>query len=240
VAVPTTYSGTEASGCFYVSERQEKRREAGPGVRPDMVISDPGLTLTLPWKATGGTGMTALAHCMEALCSRTRTSLSDSVATSAARSIVQVLPVVTASPKRVREREEMLGAAFAAGVASDVAGRGLHHALCTGLGGRTGVAHGVASAILLPLVLRSSPKRPNEGPALFARAIGRDDPAQAADALADLIAQLRLPRKLREVGVFEQDLEAVASWVGERSHEARNDPDAFSVDDALAILRTAW
>jgi alcohol dehydrogenase class IV len=240
VAVPTTYSGVEASGCLFVSEKQEKRGVAGPGVRPDLVLADPALTLTLPWKGTGGTGLVALAHCLEALCSPSRTEWSDSLARQAARSVFSLLPVVSSTPKRVGERGEMLGAAYVAGAVSDVAGRGVHHALCTGLGGRTGVAHGAAGAILLPHVLRFLLERGSAGLAGFTESIGLDDQADAANAASDLVRDLRLPRKLREVGVFEQDLEPVASWAGQRSHEVGHDHQAFSDSDALAILRAAW
>jgi maleylacetate reductase len=240
VAVPTTYSGVEASGCMYLSEQQEKRRAAGPGVRPDLVLADPALTLTLPWKGDGGTGMVALAHCLEALCSPSRTEWSDPLARQAARSLFRLLPVVSSTPKRVGKRGEMLGAAYVAGAVSDVAGRGVHHALCTGLGGRTGVAHGTAGAILLPHVLRFLLERENAGLAGFTESIGLDDRADGASAISDLVRDLRLPRKLREVGVFEQDLEPVALWAGQRSYEVQHDPQAFLESDALAILRAAW
>jgi maleylacetate reductase len=240
LAVPTTYSGAEATRCFFVSERQEKRRLAGPGVRPDVVIADPSLTLTLPWKPTAATAMEALAHCVEGLCSRARTEWTDSLSIGAARSIVRLVAVVSRSPTRVQERSDMLGAAYAAGVVSDVAGTGLHHALCTGLGARTGIGHGLAGAILLPHVMRFERERVGHGLGLFAEALAVGDPAQAADAVEALVAGLGLPQKLREVGVFEEDMEPVAVWVAERSPEAGEASNSPSVTDALAVLRAAW
>jgi maleylacetate reductase len=240
LAVPTTYSGAEATGWFYVSEREEKRRRGGPRARPDMVVADPSLTLTLPWKPTAGTGMTALAHAAEGLCSPSRTEWSDGLATRAARSIFRLLPIVSRSPKRVRERAEMLAAAYASGVVSDVAGTSLHHALCTGLGARTGTQHGLASAVLLPPVMRFNLEAAEEGLARFAQAIGAGGPAEGAAAVEALGAELGLPRRLREIGVFEQDLEPVAAWAAERSPEARNNPRPVSATDALAVLREAW
>jgi alcohol dehydrogenase class IV len=183
--------------------------------------------------------MVALAHCLEALCSPSRTAWSDSLAQRATRSIARLLSLVSSTPTRVGERGEMLAAAYAAGVVSDVAGRGVHHALCTGLGGRAGVPHGLAGAILLPNVARFLLARGDAGLAGFAEATGSNDPAGAAEAMAELVGALRLPRKLREVGVFEEDLEPVASWAAGRSHEAQ-DPRAFSESDALKILRAAW
>lgn len=240
VAVPTTYSGAEATACFFVSEGQEKRQRGSRGVRPDLVIADPSLTLTLPWKPSGGTGMTALAHCFEALRSSARTQWTDSLATRAARSVFQLLPVVSKSPKRVRERTDMLAAAYASGIVSDVAGTGLQGGLCTGLGARTGVAHGLAGAILLPHVIRFGLGFDEEGLARFAEAIGAGGAAEGAEAVAARAADLGLPGRLREVGVFEQDLELVAEWVAERSPEARQNARPVSASDAMAILRAAW
>jgi alcohol dehydrogenase class IV len=239
VAVQTTYSGAEASGCFFVSERQESRRLAGTGIRPDVVVGDPSLTLTLPWKPTGGTGMTALANCVEGLTSHARTERTDSLAVRAARSIAGLLPIVSKSPDRVRERGEMMGAAYVAGMVSDLVGKALHQTVCIGLGARTGAPHGVAGAILLPYVMRLNLEAEEEGLARFAEAVGARDPAGAADAMEAMAARLGLPPRLREVGVFEQDLESVAAWTADRP-EMRQGPRHVSVDHVLAILRAAW
>jgi maleylacetate reductase len=239
VAVPTTYSGAEASGCFFVSERQEKRRLAGPGTRPDVVVGDPSLTLTLPWKPTGGTGMTALANCVEGLTSRARTERTDSLAIEAARSLAELVPVVSKNPMQVRERGDVTGAAYAAGVVSDLVGKALHQTLCIGLGARTGAPHGVAGAILLPHVMRFHLEAAEAGLARFAEAVGAPDPAGAADAMETMVARLGLPQRLREVGVFEEDLNPIAVWTADR-HETRQGPRPVSVEDVLAILRAAW
>jgi maleylacetate reductase len=240
LAVPTTYSGAEATGRFYVGERREKRRLTASGIRPDVVVADPSLTLTLPWKPSAGTGMTALAHCLEGLCSRSRTERSDSLAARAAGSLFRLLPVVSTRPMSIRDRADMQAAAYVGGVVSELAGGGLHQALCTGLGGRAGVAHGLSSAILLPHVMRLDPPMSTEGLERFAHALGLGDQGEAADALETLVGELGLPRRLREVGVFEEDLEPVAIWVAERSPDSRQDPRSVSVTDALGILQAAW
>jgi alcohol dehydrogenase class IV len=73
-----------------------------------------------------------------------------------------------------------------------------------------------------------------------AEALGAAGPAEAADAIEALAADLGLPRKLREVGVFEQDLESVAASTEERSPEALHGPKHVSVTETLGILRAAW
>jgi alcohol dehydrogenase class IV len=239
-AIPTTYSGAETTRRFWVAEGQEKRARGGPGIRPDLVVADPSLTLALPWKPTAGTGLTALAHCVEGIYSPPHTEWTDSVATRAARSIFRLLPVVSKGPMRVRERADLLAAAYAAGVVSDVAGVSLHQALCNGLGARTGIPHSLANAILLPHVMRFNLEAAQDGLALVAEALGTAGPAEAADAIQALSADLGLPQKLREAGVFGQDLEFVAAWTAERSPEAPHSPKPASATEMLAVLQAAW
>jgi len=240
LAVPTTYSGAEATGSFFVSQGQEKRRLRGAGVRPDLVVADPSMTLTLPWKPTAGTGLAAIAHCVEGLCSPSREDWTDSMAIRAAGTLFRLLPAVSASPMRVRERADVLAAAYVSGVVSDVAGTALHGALCNGLGARTGIPHGVAAAILLPHVMRFNLDAAHQGLARFAEAIVARGPAEGADAVEAMTADLGLPRQLREAGVFEEDLEPVAAWAAEESPEVADNPRPVTTEDALGILRAAW
>jgi alcohol dehydrogenase class IV len=132
-----------------------------------------------------------------------------------------------------------MGAGYAAGVVSDLVGKALHQTLCLGIGGRTGAPHGVAGAILLPHVMRFNLEAAEEALARFAEAVGERDPAGAADAMDAMAARLGLPQRLREVGVFDQDLEAIAAWTAGRP-ETRQSPRPVSADDLLAILRAAW
>jgi maleylacetate reductase len=240
VALPTTYSGAEATGFFFLSQGQEKRRLEGPGIRPDVVVADPTMTLTLPWKPTASTGFTAIAHCVEGLCSPSRRDWTDSIAAAAAGTLFRLLPVVSSTPKLVKERSEILAAAYVSGVVSDVAGAALHGALCNGLGGRTGIPHGVAAAILLPHVMLFNLDAAPGGLTRFARAIAVAGPAEGVEAVQALVVDLGLPRQLREAGVFEQDLEPVAAWAAERCPDVANNPRPVSAEDAFGILQAAW
>jgi alcohol dehydrogenase class IV len=198
------------------------------------------MTLTLPWKPTASTGFIALGHCVEGLCSPSRRDWTDSIAADAAGTLVRLLPAVSSNPKLVKERSDILAAAYVSGVVSDVAGAALHGALCNGLGGRTGIPHGVAAAILLPHVMRFNLDAAPEALTRFARAIAVAGPAEGVDAVEALVVDVGLPRQLREAGVFEQDLEPVAAWAAERSPDVANNPRPVSAEDALGILQAAW
>jgi len=211
VAVPTTYSGAVATSRFWVSEGQEPTEAAGRP--PDAVVLDPGLTTRLPWKPTAATGAAALAHCWEAI---TSDDPSAPWAPDALRALLRSLPAAVERPGDAAARGDLLAASYAAGLARERMPSGLHDLLCHALGARAGVPYGVANAVLLPHSMRAF------GPA----------GVPELDDVAALIRDLRLPVRLREVGVFEEDLAAVASWSAGRSRRPQ--------EDAEVLLRAAW
>ncbi len=242
LAIPTTYSGAEATVRFGITyrEEEEKRGGGGPGVLPQTVVADPALTVALGARATGATGMNAIAHCVEALYSPTRTAVTDALATHASGPLFEWLPVAVERPDDLEARERLLAASYLAGSVLNQAGMGLHHGICHALGGRLGVPHGEANAIVLPHAMRFNLGATREGQGAFARAIGADGPEAAADAVARLVGRLGLPARLREVGVLEGDLEPVAGWCAERSPAVRNNPRPAGASEVLEVLRAAW
>ena len=240
VAVPTTYSGAEATHGFGMSEEGSKRGRAAPFTRPDAVVADPVLTLDLPAGPTAATGMNALAHCVEALYSPTRTDATDSLGERAAGELFRKLPLAVREPSDLEVRTALLAAAYAAGAVLDRAGMGVHHGLCQVLGGRTGIAHGVANAIVLPYAMRFNLDATRDGQERFARAIGASSPEQAAGMVERLVLDLGLPGRLRDAGVPREALAEVARTAAETNPNVARNPKPVSTDDALAILEAAW
>ena len=114
---------------------------------------------------------------------------------------------------------------------------GVHHGLSQLVGGRAGIAHGLANAVLLAHAIRfNAATVPGEVERIGA-ALGDDD--DAAGAVDRLRAQIGLPGRLSEAGVDEADLEAVARLSQSNGNVARN-PRPVSEADALAILQAAW
>lgn len=242
LAIPTTYSGSEASVRFGVTDRarEEKRGAGGPGVLPGCVVADPTLTLGLGAKETASTGMNALAHCAEALYSTTRSAITDAIAAHAAGLLVRWLPVATERGDHLEARNELLAASYLAGSVLNQAGMGVHHGICHGLGGRLGVPHGLANAVVLPHAMRFNLDVAREGQEALARAIGAVSAEQAIERIEGLASSAGLPRRLREVGVMEEDLEPLAEWAAERSPAVRGNPKPVAAPDVLGILRAAW
>jgi alcohol dehydrogenase class IV len=252
VAVPATYAGSEMTPVYGVTHHSDgvarKVTVADPKVTPRLVIYDPLLTLDLPSHVTAGTGINAVAHCVEALYSMTRNPLSTAAALGGLRAIARALPRCYAAGDDVEARTEMLMGAFLAGTALSNVAMGLHHGICHVLGGTAGVAHGDANSIMLPHVMRfnlaaTAPQIAQAAVSMGISTIGQsdDDASLAAiQQIADWIAQMHLPQRLRDVGVREADLPELAQ-LAFASRTVQNNPlplrDAAQIE---ALLREAW
>ncbi len=239
VAVPTTYSGAELTSHFGITDLASKRKSGGggPTIAPLAVVYDPVLTLDLPVRVSAETGMNALAHGVEAAYSPTRTPEAEVLALACIREAATTLPLVVDDPFDIDARTKMLRAAMLGGRAAQNAAPGVHHGLVQLLGGRTGMAHGLANAVLLAHTLRYNlPTIPDEA-ARIGDALGDpDDPAGAIDRLRE---RLSLPGSLADCGVTIDDLDAVARMSGGSPGVSAN-PRPVTEDDAREILAAAY
>jgi maleylacetate reductase len=239
VSIPTTYSGAELTPFFGMTDpaTRQKQGAGGPTSAPVVAVYDPLLTVSTPARVSAETGMNALAHCVEAAWSPFRTPEAEAIALAGAAAIRQALPDVVADPADLDARTAMLEGACLAGRCLLNAGMGVHHGLSQLVGGRTGIPHGLANAILLAHCVRFNGEVAAEAVARIGAALG--DPDDAAGAVDRLRAGLRLPGRLSEVGVDEADLGAVAR-LSQSNHNVARNPRAVSEADALGILQAAW
>lgn len=239
VSIPTTYSGAELTPFFGMTDpaTRQKQGAGGPTSAPVIAVYDPLLTLSTPARVSAETGMNALAHCVEAAWSPFRTPEAEAIALAGAATIHRVLPLVVADPEDLDARVAMLEGACLAGRCLLNASMGVHHGLAQLVGGRTGISHGLANAVLLAHSVRFNAETDPDEVARIGAALGcGDDAAGAVDALR---SELGLPGSLREAGVTEDDLAAVAR-LSQGNHNVRRNPRPVSEDDALAILQAAW
>lgn len=240
LTVPTTYSGAELTPFFGVTD-EEARRKSGAGaptIAPAAVIYDPEATLDLPPRASAETGMNALAHCVEVAWSPTRTVEAEALALAGAAQIHRWLPRVVEHPDDIEARTAMLGAALLAGRCLQNASMGVHHGLAQLIGGRTGIAHGLANAVILAHAVRFNADAVPDAMGRLAAAFGRND-GDAARAIDDLRARVGLPARLSQCGVSGEDIETVARLSTSNATIAKN-PKSVSEDDARAILSAAY
>lgn len=239
LSIPTTYSGAELTPFFGMTDptTRQKRGAGGPTSAPVAVLYDPLLTTSTPARVSAETGMNALAHCVEAAWSPERTPEAEAIALAGATAIGRALPEVVADPSELGARTEMLEGSCLAGRCLLNAGMGVHHGLSQLVGGRAGIAHGLANAILLAHSIRFNAEAVPRAVTAVGAALGRPD--DAAGAVDDLRARLGLPARLSEAGVDEADLDVVARLSQSNGNVARN-PRPVSEADARSILEAAW
>ncbi|MBE7555837.1 MAG: iron-containing alcohol dehydrogenase [Anaerolineales bacterium] len=252
VAIPTTYAGSEMTPIYGVTHQTDgttrKITVRDAKIAPKLVIYDPLLTLNLPPEVTAGTGINALAHCVEAVYSITRHPLSTAAALAGIQAITRALPRCYDHGDDLSARTEMLRGAHLGGTALASVSMGLHHGLCHVLGGTAGVPHGVANAIMLPHAMRFNLDATAPKLAQVARAMGLDGAGQsdevageaAAQHVYNMVSQLGLPQRLREAGVNEADLPRLAELALKSSAVQSNPKPLSSAAQAEAIFRAAW
>jgi maleylacetate reductase len=238
ISIPTTYSGAELTPFFGMTDpaTRQKQGAGGPTSAPLIAVYDPELTLSTPARVSAETGMNALAHCVEAAWSPFRTPEAEAIALAGITRVHGALPEVVADPGDLDARARMLAGACLAGRCLLNAGMGVHHGLSQLVGGRTGIPHGLANAVLLAHCIRFNAEAVPEEVGRIAAALGADDAAAAVDGLR---ARIGLPGTLREAGVAEEELDAVAR-LSQSNHNVGRNPRAVSEADARGILQSAW
>ena len=170
-AVPTTAgTGSEVTVAAVISdpETQTKLVIVDTRLVPKMAALDPCLMTGLPPHITAATGIDALTHAIEAFVGQWANSYTDDMALSAVGLIFDNLRVAYGDGKNLAAREKMALAATYAGLAFTRANVGYVHAIAHQFGGKYHTPHGLANAIMLPLVLKYSLPAVTERLALLA------------------------------------------------------------------------
>lgn len=212
IAVPTTLSAgefTSFAGCTDTA-RHVKESFGTELMMPSAVILDPAVTVYTPEWLFLSTGIRAVDHAVEDICSINPTPFSDGASLHALRLLSRGLPVVKARPGDLAARLDcQLGAWMSIMGSQNGVTKGASHGIGHVLGGTADVPHGYTSCVMLPHVLRFNEPINGERQKLVAEALGSPG-MKAADAVAALIASLGLPATLRDVGVKPEQLDAIA------------------------------
>ncbi len=207
VAIPTTYAGSEMTPIYGLTEGGLKKTGRDPKVLPRTVIYDPLLTLGLPPKISGPSGMNAIAHCVEALYAENANPVTSLMAEEGIRALARSLPRIAADPTDREVRGDALYGAWLAGIALGAVGMALHHKLCHTLGGSFNLPHAETHTIVLPHATAYNADAAPDAMSRIARALGAPD---AARGLYDLAAKIGAPLALKDIGLKEQDLDRAA------------------------------
>jgi len=217
-AVPTTLSGSEFTATIGItsSGKRVKYVFRHPSLAPRVVMLDPSFAAHTPEALWAGTGLKLIDHCVERILAKNSNPLIDVQCAAALGLIVRHLAASIPPGADVAERRRplLLALWFAQCLHGNV-GVGFSHALAHQLGARSGVPHGVGSALLLPAVLAFNRGAAPERFELIAAALG--DNRAGGDAasyviarISRLIAELGLPRRLSDANVRREDLADIA------------------------------
>lgn len=210
VAVPTTYSGSEMTSIWGITEGDVKRTGRNALVAPRLVIYDPVLTVSLPAGASAASGMNAIAHGAEALYAAHAGPVALAAAESALRLLGRALPEVAARPSDLEARGMAMRGAHAAGVALELAAMGLHHKICHVLGGSFDLPHAETHAAVLPHVVGFNALAAPEAVARMAAALGVENAARGLHALNE---RLGLTASLGALGLRREDVPRAARLI---------------------------
>jgi len=155
VAVPTTAgTGSEVGRAGVITHEASHTKKVifHPKMLPAIVIADPELTVGMPPFITAGTGIDALAHCLEAYCAPGYHPMADGIALEGMRLVFENLPKAYANGKDITARANMMSAA-AMGATAFQKGLGAIHSLSHPIGALYDSHHGMTNAVFMPYVL---------------------------------------------------------------------------------------
>lgn len=248
IMIPTTAgTGSEVSrsGVATLKDTARKTVIFSPFLLPKAAICDPALTVGLPPGPTAATGMDAFTHCLEAYVSNGFHPLADALAIDGIARVARALVPAFKNGSDLVARSEMMIAAFEGAMAFQK-GLGNAHALAHALTPIANVHHGLANAIVLPAVMEFNRASSTHRLARVAVAMGDNSLAReevlagnAIERVRKLNAELGIPRRLRDAGVKQEDLERIAAKAFEDASHLGN-PRKTTEADLLAIAREAY
>jgi maleylacetate reductase len=212
ISVPTTIAGGEFSAIAGVTNEATKVKEMlrHELVMPAAAILDPAITVHTPEWLFLSTGIRAVDHCVEGLCSREAHPFADAQAQKGLAMLTQALPRVKADPADLDARMDcQIGTWLSMGPLSAGIPMGASHGIGYVLGAVYNVPHGYTSCVMLPSVMRWNKPANADRQALVSAAMGH--PGEDASEVLDwFIRELGMPRSLQDVRIGPEHFDRIA------------------------------
>jgi len=241
LSVPTTIAGGEFSAIAGVTNVATRVKEMlrHELTMPRAVILDPAISLHTPEWLFLSTGIRAVDHCVEGICSHEAHPYADAQALKGLSMLASGLPRVKADPRDLEARMDcQIGTWLSTGPLTSGVPMGASHGIGYVLGAAYGVPHGYTSCVMLPYVMRWNKSVNADRQALVAEAMGQKG-KDAGDVLDQFIRNLGMPRSLREVKVASDHFEAIASAAMQTPWVPRNPRRIDGPSDVREILELA-
>jgi alcohol dehydrogenase class IV len=212
ISIPTTLSAGEFSGIAGVTNEATKVKELirHPLTIPQAVILDPEVTRHTPMWLFLSTGIRAVDHCVEGVCSNESTEFTNASGLHGLSLLARGLPKVKADPTDMRARLDcQIGSWLSMGGLAAGVPMGASHGIGYVLGAVFDVPHGHTSCIMLPFVMRWNKSANADRQAMIANAMGHPG-KEAGDVLDQFIRELGMPRSLGEVKIGREHFDRIA------------------------------
>lgn len=207
VVVPTTYAGSEMTDILGETASGAKTTRRDPAIRPEVVVYDVDLTLTLPLGLTVTSALNAIAHAMEGFYAPDRHPVTEALSRDAMTAFRDALPVLIASPLDKEARAKALYAAWGCSLTLGHVTMALHHKLAHVLGGSFGLPHAETHAVLLPHTTAFNEPAVGDLLAPIADTFGHGG---AGKGLWHFAKSVNAPMRLADLGLTAPDLDRAA------------------------------
>ena len=241
IAVPTTLSGAEFSDLGGCTDTRfgTKQGYTGAFIGAAAVILDPHITVHTPDRLWLSTGVRALDHAVEALCSVNAQPLIDATSVRALALLGRSLTRYASDPADLAARLDGQLGAWLAATSIRRTEYGASHGLGHALGADAGVPHGITSCVLLPTVMRYNAAACAPQLAEVAAALG-DASLPAADQIEALIARLGLPTRISQLGIAHERLAVIAQKGMANPWVHTNPRKIHDAAELEVLLNQAW
>ncbi len=241
IVLSTTLSAAEYSNFGGCTDpiRKVKDGYVGREIGAASVILDPAITVHTPEWLWLSTGIRAIDHAVEGICSIQPSPLVEATALQALKLFKLSLHLTQIDASDMAARLQCLQAAWLAGTGILRVPYGASHGMGHSLGAVTGMSHGYTSCVMLPHVMRWNLEHTQRQQRAIAEAMGRSD-GDAAMAIAQLISQLKLPTRLRDLNVRKDQFAQIASGAIDNLWVRTNPRPITSTDDLMQLLEHAW
>jgi maleylacetate reductase len=234
LAIPTTFAGSEMTPIYGLTEGGIKTTGRDVRVLPKTVIYDPLLTLSLPARIAGPSGINAIAHAVEALYAEDANPIVSLMAEEGIRALASALPIVVTDPQDLTARAGALYGTWLAGTCLGTVGMAIHHKLCHVLGGAFNLPHAQMHTIVLPHSVAYNRKAARDAMTRVERALRVSDAAAGLYALAKKVGA---PLALKDIGMPQEGLEEAARLATKNPYY---NPRPVEFEPVLELLRRAW
>ncbi|MEP5168490.1 MAG: iron-containing alcohol dehydrogenase [Shimia thalassica] len=241
ISIPTTLSAGEYSAITGVTNEATGQKDIlkHPGMMPHMAILDPDVARHTPEWLFLSTGIRAIDHCVEGICSQTANPFGDAQALRGLELLAKGLAAVKNQPDdRSARLDCLLGAWLSMGPLVSGVPMGASHGIGYVLGARFGIPHGHTSCLMLPAVMEWNASVNSDRQRLVSAALGEAE-TDASVLLDALISGLGLPRGLLANGITIDDFDDIAGAAMLTPWVPKNPRQINGPEDVLEILALA-